>query len=114
MTDISSVLSALAFFLSIAAAFYSARSVTLARELRDRLSPFPESRLRSLETSQAELSDALTEVANRVKMMKVRGAVNHVRSDQAKSDDPDPHKEPDRWREWMNSRLARARLNGAT
>lgn len=36
------------------------------------------SQVRALTASQDELQAAITEVANRVKMMKVRAAVNHV------------------------------------
>lgn len=111
MTDISSVLSATAFFLSIVATFCAARSVILARELREAVRCFPVSRLKSIETSLADTQDALTEVANRVKMQRVRSAANHVRQEREANTDPDPHREPDRWRDWMNSRLARAKLN---
>jgi hypothetical protein len=109
MSDIFSVLSVLAFFLSIAAVFFSARSATQVRELRDQLTPFDQSRMRLLETSLRETQDALEVVANRVKMMKVRGAANHVREDRP-SETPDPYKNPDAWRLWMNNQMARGKV----
>jgi hypothetical protein len=48
-------------------------------------------------------------VANRVKMMKVRGAANHVREDRP-SETPDPYKNPDAWRLWMNNQMARGKV----
>lgn len=110
MSVFFNALSVLACFLSIAAAIYAARSATAARELQDRLLPLPLSRLQSLETSLADTQDALAEVANRVKMMKVRGAASHVREPTAKSDAPDPYKDPDAWRLWMNNQISRAKV----
>jgi hypothetical protein len=110
MNAFFNALSVLGFFLSIAAAFSAARSVTAARELRDRLNPLPLSRLQSLETSLADTQDALSEVANRVKMMRVRSSANHVREAKEPNALPDPYKDPDGWRNAMNSRLSRVKV----
>ena len=102
MSVISSALSVLAFFLSCGALFFSARSATAVRELQDRLHPLPLSRLSSLETSLADTQGALAEVVNRVKMMKVRNAANHVKRE---TEEPDPYKDPDLWRQMMNRKI---------
>lgn len=107
MNGIFNVLSVLGFFLSVLAATLAALSATRVRELLDELQRFPGSRLKSLETSLADTQGALEEVANRVKMMKVRNAANHSDSRGAL---PDPYKDPDGWRKAMNSRLSAARL----
>jgi len=109
MDAIFNVLSVLAFFLSILAASFAALSAIRVRELLDDQQRLPVSRLKSLETSLADTQGALEEVANRVKMMKVRSAANH--SD-GKASFPDPYKDPDGWRKAMNSRLSAARLGG--
>lgn len=97
------VLSVLGFFLSILAVSFAARSAIRVRELQDMLTRSPLSRVQSLETSLTDMQGALTEVANRVKMMKVRNAATHVPE---KSSEPDPYKDPDGWRRSMNRRLA--------
>lgn len=110
MSDIFNVLAVLAFLLSLLACFSAARTAEAPRELRELLRHSPISRLKSLETSRAEMGDELQALANRVKMMRVRRATDHVRDDKPEETDPDPHREPDRWRDWMNGRLARDRL----
>jgi hypothetical protein len=69
-----------------------------------------ESRLQLLEQLTEEQTSAQTDLANRLKMMRVRSATSHA----TKSDNglPDPYKEPDRWRIEANKRLAQNRLNG--
>lgn len=105
---ISSVLSVLACFLSIAAVFYSARSVTVSRELLDQSSRLPASRISSLETSLADTQDALQAVANRVKMQRVRNIADHATGPRTKvgsSGEPDAATDPEGWRNWMNAQL---------
>lgn len=71
-------------------------------------------RVRSLESSMdsvkvtiEENSGALSEVANRVKMMRVRAAANHTGSSPS---EPDPYRDPDNWRKSMNSKIQKAKL----
>lgn len=97
------VLSVLGCFLSILAAISAAQSAIRVRELLDQLQVFPTSRLRLLETSLTETREGLEEVANRVKMMRVRNAANHTSE---KSADPDPYRDPEAWRRAMNRKLA--------
>jgi len=111
MSGISSVLSALSFILSIAAIFFAARTATAAQELRDKLQRSPVSRIASLEESHQNMAEELQHLANRVKMMKVRRATDHVRDDEPRSREPDPYKDPDAWRASINSKLARAKLS---
>jgi uncharacterized protein YlxW (UPF0749 family) len=113
LADFSNVLSVLSFIVSLAAALFAARTATAARELRDRAMRYPTSRIESLQESLHSTQEELHNLANRVKMMKVRRAADHIRDDAPVSRDPDPHKEPDRWREWMNSKLARAKIGAS-
>lgn len=79
------------------------------RELQDRLTPLPLLRLGSVERSLAELTATMQELANRVKMQRVRAAVNHVPDRPVDESLPDPYRDPDGWRKAMNERLTRNR-----
>jgi hypothetical protein len=68
-----------------------------------------ESRTVLTERSLNDVSEVLTELSNRVKMMKVRGSLRHQ---DASPTEPDPYKDPDGWRNMMNRKLAAAKLNG--
>lgn len=69
-----------------------------------------ESKLQSCEQLVEEHTQAITDLTNRLKMMKVRSASSHAsRSD---NDLPDPYREPDAWRKAANARLALNKLNG--
>ena len=105
---IFSVSSALIASLSLAVAVWSAR--TAIRVLVSQQAPqrFNESQLQSLRDSIAENADALSTLANKVKMMKVRAASNHS---EGSPGEPDPYKEPDKWREQMQRKLGRAGHN---
>lgn len=70
------------------------------------------SRIKSLTESHELTVDELKNLANRVKMQRVRSAADHATS--SKSDgEPDPIRDPDRWRAWMNKKIAMSRLNGS-
>ncbi len=103
MNAISNALSVLACFLSILAVISAVRNAIQLRELQDQLVHSGASRVKLLETSIAEVRDELEGVANRLKMMRVRAATNHVRENPA---EPDPYKDPEAWRRSMNRRLA--------
>jgi len=102
MNAIFSALSVLSFILSCVALFYSAQSVIRLRGLQVRFRSSPLSRLDSLETSLTDTQAVLSELANKVKMMKVRGAVHHQGEP---TTDPDPYTQPDEWRARMNAKL---------
>jgi hypothetical protein len=102
------VLSVAACTLSLAALWFAVRNVTVVRELQARLTRFPLSRLDSLETSLADQAEAMTVLANRVKMHRVRTAANHIPDD--KPTLPDPYRDPDAWRKAMNARLQKGKL----
>ena len=103
-----SVLSALSFILSIAACLFAARRATQGPELQARWKSSTDLRLASLETSRDELSQTLADLANRVKMMRVRTTIAHP----GKTDGafPDPYKDPEAWRKAMNSRIVAAKF----
>lgn len=111
MTDFFSVLSVSSFILSIGTAFCVARIAIRVRELQDRLARSPISRIEYLEGFTESLTDEVKNLANRVKMIKVRRAADHVRDDAPKSELPDPYKNPDEWRAAMNSKLSRAKIS---
>lgn len=111
---ISSVLSVSACFLSIAAVFFSVRSVKAARELLAQSKALPASRINSLETSLRDTQDALEVVANRVKMQRVRTIATHATETTSRAsgkNEPDPHTDPEGWRTWMNAQLRKPRTN---
>lgn len=110
MDAIFNALSVLSFILSAAAIYFAARAATVVQELRDLAARFPASALQSLRDSQADQAQALADIANRVKMIKVRNAANHVRDDRPKDAMPDPHRDPEGWRKAMNERIMRARV----
>jgi hypothetical protein len=66
--------------------------------------------LQLLERNLNDQQETMTELANRVKMMKVRSAVRHGSTDPDAM--PDPYRDPDGWRNAMNRRIAAKRLNG--
>jgi cytochrome c biogenesis protein ResB len=115
MAEFWFVSSAMAFFLSLAACFFAARNASLLRALQAASADLPISRLRSIADSldalsvrQEETEEALKLLANKLKMMRVRGSLTHT--DGPSKADPDPHTEPDKWRAWMNAKLSRNRL----
>lgn len=68
---------------SLALSFFAVRNVTRRMAFpQAKLASF-ESKLRSIEHSQNEQAETLTQLANRVKMQRVRTAINHV-------SDPEP------------------------
>lgn len=108
LVGFSGALAATALVLSIIALRSAARAAAQAPDsLAARLSS-TESGMRSLRGALDETQSALEEVANRVKMQRVRTAANHVKE----PSEPDPYKNPEEWRKAMNSRLARQKLGG--
>jgi hypothetical protein len=51
----------------------------------------------------------MADLANRLKMIRVRSANAHSVPNQAASTDPDPYKDPDGWRKMMTRRMAEAK-----
>lgn len=95
-------LSVLACTLSFGALYSAVRVVIHVRELLAQRPPLSASRLQSLETSLSETQDTLKDLANKVKMQRVRTAIHH---DTPQNDAPDPYKDPDAWRKQMNRNL---------
>ena len=107
-------LSVSAFGLSLLAASYTARIATAVRDLPlERLRSI-ESQTKSLENSVSEWSQTVTDLANSLKMTRVRAASTHA--SKARTDDglPDPFTDPDGWRKAMNKRIAMSRFNGGS
>ena len=96
------------FLLSLLALKSAATAAAALPDLQERRLRSIELRTESVQASLTETQEALSQVANKVKMMRVRSAANHVND--SKTDEPDPHREPDRWRDWMNQKIARKRV----
>lgn len=103
MPDFSSVLSVLSCILASAALFSAVRTAIAVQELRAQLASSPLSRIASLETSHELMLETVTDLANRVKMMKVRNVLAHT--DNAKAKMPDAYRDPDGWRKAMNASI---------
>jgi hypothetical protein len=67
-----------------------------------------ESRVRSLTASVEDQATAMLDLANRMKMIKVRSASNHAMKPDGP---PDPFKDPDGWRRAMNARIVHGKLS---
>lgn len=106
------VWSAGAFLISCLALYLSVRNAARVRELSRRQPDLRASRLQSIETSLEELSETVRELANRVKMMRVRTAINHT-SDK-RGGLPDPYQDPDAWRREANKSLGLRTAKGAS
>ena len=106
----SCVLSAVAALFCLIATFFVAQRARADAGLPQAKLHFIESQLQLLQRSQNDQAEVLTELSNRVKMMKVRNSLRHGDKDSA---EPDPYKDPDGWRNMMNRKLAAAKFNGA-
>ena len=96
---------------SLTIAIIAARNAARAADSAARNSRLPESALQSLRESIQELGDTQLEMANRLKMMKVRAATSHTDPKPDRNNGlPDPYKDPEGWRQAMNSRLARGKV----
>lgn len=104
---ISNALSASICILCLVLSVWNVRIAIRERESLVRRTRSLESSMDSVRLTIDEHSNALSEVANRVKMMKVRNAANHT---QGSSGEPDPYRDPDLWRKTMNARIQKARV----
>lgn len=103
-------LSALLATGSMLAALSAVRIARAAAASAAASSRLPESALQSLRESIRELGDTQLELANRIKMMKVRNASSHTDDRPKNGALPDPYKDPDAWRAAVNAKLARQRV----
>jgi hypothetical protein len=60
-------------------------------------------------SSQAEWQEIVANLANQVKMTKVRKALTHT--DKSAQGEPDPKTDPEAWRAWMNAKLRSGQYN---
>lgn len=109
MNAFSIVLIATSLALSLGACLFAARIAVRVQGLADQLQRLPVSQLLSLAKSVTETQDVLSELAQRVKMMKVRNAVNHVK--RGDTDEPDARLDPEGWRRWKNAQLRAGEFN---
>ena len=113
MSATSFALIATSVGLSIAALIFAALTAARVRACERQLRSSSGSRVESLARSVADMSSTLEELANRVKMQRVRAATNHVKdAPAAPTGEPDPYKDPDGWRKMINSRIATAKIGG--
>lgn len=98
----ASIVSLVALAIAAVAAYVALRAARVS-ESRLQVPRSLDLRVQSLEASAEDLRSTLEQLANRVKMMRVRNAVTHT----DKSDTvPDPFKDPDAWRKAMNRKMA--------
>lgn len=91
--------------LSLAVAFSAAKNVNHALASPHLRVDYSALQLQSLKDSLAEQAEALEQLANRVKMQRVRTATSHVRDAAGSRGEPDPHADPEGWRAWKNAQL---------
>jgi len=104
------VLSVMACIACSAVSLYAVRLATRASEsVRRRLSSC-ESRVELLEDSHREGLTLMADLANRLKMTRVRNANAHSAQSPDVSTDPDPYKDPEAWRKMMGRRMAEAKM----
>lgn len=103
MSAFFNVLSVASFICCAAVVFWLVRLAIAVQELQRLRQLSSASRMESLQTSLDETNAALEALANRVKMHRVRTALNHVKDPPA---EPDPYTDPDAWRRTMNKQLA--------
>lgn len=113
MPEFSIALTVIALAISCVAALLTARTAVRVQALQDQFARFKRSDTESLQLQLQELTETVTQLANRVKMQRVRNAINHV-PDKPSSDLPDPHRDPDAWRKAMNAKLALTKINGGS
>lgn len=107
--------SAIALLVSLIACFYAVKDATALASLQERMKISPVSRLESCESSIESLAVEMGNLANRVKMIKVRRAADHVKDDDGNDrlpGEPDWRKDPEAWRNWKNQQIQAARLRG--
>lgn len=112
MSDFFSASSVALSICSVILASWSARSAKRVAESPPAKLRSIESRIASLEDSVSEWSQLTKDVANSVKMMKVRRMTAGPSSSGQPGDLPDPYKDPEGWRAAMNRRITAQRLNG--
>jgi hypothetical protein len=95
---LSATVSGICMLVTVSHALDAARgSESQVRSLRSLAS-----RVESLTTSRDEMLAEMEKVAQSLKMSRVRKANQHALPQDG---EPDPWKEPDRWRQYMNSQL---------
>jgi hypothetical protein len=108
---ISCVASALVALGCLIATYFVAQSAKADAGLPQAKLHFIESQLQLLQRSQNDQAEVLTELSNRVKMMKVRNSLRHGENSTGL---PDPYRDPDGWRKAMDKRIASTRFTGGS
>lgn len=106
---ISSALSATLAVCCLIATFFVARRAARAAEWLPGKVASLESQLALQQRLTNDLAETLTELANRVKMQRVRNVVQHGSTTAL----PDPARDPEGWRKAMNRSLAERRIGSA-
>jgi biopolymer transport protein ExbB/TolQ len=103
------VLSAVISVFCLIGCIWSVRNAEAALESLQAKQHFLASQCGLLQRSQNDQAEALTELANKLKMMRVRAS---TRASETTSDLPDPYRDPDGWRKAMTSKMAQAKVGG--
>lgn len=99
------VFSVIAVAISVLASLSAARTAAELLALQERYRHSPASRIDSVEQRIEELSTAIGDVANRVKMQRVRTAANHVPDEKPSSKLDRLKQDPEKWRNEINKRI---------
>ena len=102
-TAIFCALSAIVCIACLIGTSFAAQNASRERESLHRRLRSCESTTQSVITSQAEWQDVVANLANQVKMTKVRKALTHT--DRDKNGEPDAKSDPEAWRAWKNAQL---------
>lgn len=103
------VLSAIASGLCLLGSLYVARNARRDSESLRKKVLSCESQARSITTSLTEWQEVVAQLANSVKMTKVRKALTHT--DRDKGGEPDARSDPEAWRAWKNAQLRAGQFN---
>jgi len=84
--------------------FVARNAAARSASLRKRIDSC-ESTVQSVTSSLREWQEVVADLANQIKMTKVRKALNHSGNGTRPGGEPDPKVDPEAWRTWKNAQL---------
>jgi hypothetical protein len=110
-TAIFIVLSVILCVLCLVGCLSVARNATRESESVRRRLRSCESRLESIEHSLDDWKQTTLDLANQLKMRKVRAATTHSSGERGRTGEPDARVDPEGWRAWQNKQLRTGVVN---